>query len=221
MVSNIKGNVLTYTGNLVNVTTLGVDDVNFEDIAVSLSNTCRFVGHIGRFYSNAQHSLFVAALIGTYKDATPMDQFQGLLHDGSEAYLSDIMSPIKELLELAGYRKLEKRVQGVIYEKFSLPAEMTEFVKKADSQALHIEGCLQTNKNPSLKIWTNHKYNIQLWSAKKVFKKYYHFFDVLLKNYNKWRNKKDTKKINMSLNPWGLRTAKDLEEGNKLNDGND
>jgi len=39
-----------------------------------------------------------------------------LLHEGSEAYLSDITRPVKE--HLPNYKKIEKRLQDTIYEKF-------------------------------------------------------------------------------------------------------
>ncbi len=89
-----------------------VDQINIGDIAVALSRMPRFGGHALIDYNVALHSLLVAAL-------TPNPfKLAGLLHDGSEAYMGDIVSPLKHLDCMAGYRRKEEEIQGLIYEKF-------------------------------------------------------------------------------------------------------
>jgi 5'-deoxynucleotidase YfbR-like HD superfamily hydrolase len=38
-----------------------------------------------------------------------------LLHDASEAYISDINSPVKKLPQLNGYKEIEANIQKSIY----------------------------------------------------------------------------------------------------------
>lgn len=103
-----------------------VTDVRLIDIAHGLAHLCRFAGQTKRFYSVAQHSVIVSHL------CPPDLALYGLLHDGSEAYLVDITVPVKVDRALAGYRAIEERVQGVIYERFGLAHEEPAEVKRLD-----------------------------------------------------------------------------------------
>lgn len=108
------------------------EDVNAKDIAYALANQCRFNGHVP-FFSVAEHSVAVAARL------PPALQLAGLMHDGAEAYLSDIPSPIKQFLP--DYQAMEEKVQRVIYEKFQIvlsPEDIKE-IKAADKDATATE----------------------------------------------------------------------------------
>ena len=70
-------------------------EVRLEDIAGSLAHTCRFGGHCQRFYSVAEHSLYVARELADHGERV---QAYGLLHDAGEAYVGDIPRPVKSQL---------------------------------------------------------------------------------------------------------------------------
>ena len=55
--------VSTYLGNRFYPLEPRIDDVAIEDIAHGLAYQCRFNGQTSAFYSVAQHSLIVAALV--------------------------------------------------------------------------------------------------------------------------------------------------------------
>ena len=63
--------------------------IDIYDIAHSLSHVCRANGHMKHFYSVAQHSMACAreAVERGYDKAIVLGC---LLHDGSEAYMSDV-----------------------------------------------------------------------------------------------------------------------------------
>jgi 5'-nucleotidase len=109
-----------------------VEDVCMEDIANALSCICRFGGHLTTHYSVAQHSVLVS-------DHLPWNlAAQGLMHDASEAYLGDVISPLKPFL--SGYDEMESRVMRCIGEAFGLVLEpLPSAVHEADSAALHTE----------------------------------------------------------------------------------
>ena len=69
----------------------------------------------------------------------PEDALWGLLHDASEAYLSDVPAPLKELPPLEAYRAAERSLQGTIAARFGLAPEQPASVTAADRDMLRIE----------------------------------------------------------------------------------
>lgn len=96
-----------------------------EDIAHSLSLQCRFNGHTNEFYSVAEHSVYVAELADMYMQrqgngiADPKILLTALLHDAHEAYLGDVISPVKAVLGTS-YSLLEDRINRVIEDRFGI-----------------------------------------------------------------------------------------------------
>ncbi len=124
-------------GKKVNLRDLQEDDIDsVEDIARTLSNLCRFGGRGLSFYSVAEHSVLVSRILDDQTN-DPELAMQGLLHDAGEAYVQDIVSPVKYTLQ--DYLELEAQVERVLFEKFGLPYPMTSVVKEADIEALSIE----------------------------------------------------------------------------------
>src|SRR5580704_10754039 len=79
------------------------------DIAHALSHICRFNGHTDFHYSVAQHCCLLAAYADNVLDASPIDCLQTLMHDAPEAYLCDIVRPVKK--RLPDYREAEKNIE--------------------------------------------------------------------------------------------------------------
>ncbi|MDP4153405.1 MAG: phosphohydrolase, partial [Bacillota bacterium] len=93
------------------------EDINIIDIAHALSMLCRANGHMTQFFSVGQHSINCAAE-AKKRGFSDRIQFACLLHDASEAYISDITRPVKAVLE--SYREIEKELQKIIYDKFNI-----------------------------------------------------------------------------------------------------
>ncbi len=89
--------------------------INIEDIAHSLSMLCRANGHFPTFYSVGQHSINCMQEACARGYSTRV-QLACLLHDGSEAYLSDVTRPVKQ--ELPVYKEIEEPLQAMIWEKW-------------------------------------------------------------------------------------------------------
>lgn len=114
----------TLSGKHFNFLNITPDSICIDDIAGALSNICRFTGHLQDFYSVAQHSVHASYLV-------PAEYaLEALMHDAAEAYCNDISAPLKGLLP--DYRAIEHSVDSVIRQKFRLPSEMSNSVKRAD-----------------------------------------------------------------------------------------
>lgn len=63
----------------------------------------------------------------------------GLIHDSSEAYLSDIARPLKEQDEYAKYRENEAFLQGMIYSKHGMDPKEPRELKEVDYRLCNTE----------------------------------------------------------------------------------
>jgi hypothetical protein len=125
-IETIGGRIFHYLGD-------DTDGIAIDDIAGALSKCCRYTGHCNKFYSVAEHSFFVSLHV-------PREfALEGLLHDASEAYLSDIASPVKQLMP--EYKAIEDKIMARIAKKFNLEADFHKSpdVKEADWAMLMTE----------------------------------------------------------------------------------
>lgn len=109
------GSIETASGKYADLLALKEDQVDIDDIATSLSQICRFNGHLPSFYSVAEHCVRVAWwLIDNGQSSTVA--LTGLLHDASEAYVGDMMRPLKRLKEIETvFKPIEDHVMSVIH----------------------------------------------------------------------------------------------------------
>lgn len=129
----------TYSGNKFFPLDARPEEVKIEDIAHALSLICRYGGHARQFYSVSQHSRHVAELLAkTHGDDTLT--LQGLIHDATEAYLGDMVRPLK--LSMPEYCSIEERLDAVIHEALEVPYPCFEdraIIKWADNTLLMTE----------------------------------------------------------------------------------
>lgn len=89
--------------------------IAIDDIAHSLSQLCRYNGHTRRFYSVAEHSVLISEAV------PPCDALWGLLHDASEAYLGDLIRPVKAFVP--GFADREAVMLAAIARAFGLAGD--------------------------------------------------------------------------------------------------
>lgn len=116
-----------------------LEQIVIEDIAHPLSLMTRANGHFPQFYSVGQHSIQCAkeAIARGYEEELVL---ACLLHDASEAYLSDITRPVKKNMPV--YREIEAVLQNAIFQKFlgKLPDEAQMIcIKDVDDTCLYQE----------------------------------------------------------------------------------
>lgn len=123
--------IKTFSGKHFYYDRINKDNIDINDIAVSLSNICRFAGHLSHFYSVAQHAVLCSQLV-------PQEfAFEALMHDATEAYCQDIPAPLKRLLP--DYKRMEEKIDAVIREKYGLPPVMST------PRNMPISSCWQPN----------------------------------------------------------------------------
>lgn len=115
--------------------------ITVADIAHSLARICRYGGRCHTFYSVAQHSVHVAHLVAEDRPDLAM---HGLLHDAAEAYLGDVVQPLKQHLRFVGpwgsisfqevESQLERHIRGQLGLR-ELTAPEAAYVKAADREA--------------------------------------------------------------------------------------
>lgn len=116
-------------------------DVDPKDIAHALSLLCRYNGHVDRFYSVAEHCVLMSEYVEEHHG--PELALWALLHDATEAYVGDMIRPLK--VHMPAYREAEDRVMWTIAYRFRLlrsgraTAELPPEVKQADSRILLTE----------------------------------------------------------------------------------
>lgn len=108
------------------------DDVDPSDVAHALSLICRYGGHVRRFYSVAEHCVLMSRVVPEHVALT------ALLHDAAEAYVGDMVRPLK--YQLPAYQSAEAEVLRAIAVRFDAPAlarpELPALVKEADNRIL-------------------------------------------------------------------------------------
>jgi hypothetical protein len=126
----------TYSGRKFHLFDARPEDVHIEDIAHALALCNRFAGHTTRPYSVAQHSVMMAR---TFAPGSPERKW-ALLHDAAEAYIGDMVRPLKRHDDMEPFRALEQRLLAVICERFGLPIDLVlAAVDEADQAMLRSE----------------------------------------------------------------------------------
>lgn len=101
-------------------------DIYIEDIAHALGMVCRYAGHCLRFYSVAEHCVLLSRTVD------PEHARWALLHDAAEAYVGDMVRPLKH--QMPEYQAVEDRLIEVIALQFGLEGDMPAQVKEHDTQ---------------------------------------------------------------------------------------
>jgi hypothetical protein len=126
---------ITASGALIDLLTPDPAMVDVRDIAHSLARLCRWNGHVrAPILSVAQHSVMVSEVV------PPALALAGLLHDAAEAYLGDVIGPLKPLFP--AFVDLERRWALVIGERFGLGTQLADLapeVVEADARMLATE----------------------------------------------------------------------------------
>lgn len=137
--------MLTFTGRDFFPLNPRIEDIDPVDIAHALSLICRFGGHVRDFYSVAEHCVVMSFAVA------PQNALWALLHDATEAYVGDMVRPLKQAMP--EYCAVEDNLMRVICDRFGLSDQCPAEVKLADTRILHDERNAFMTKSP--KPWSS------------------------------------------------------------------
>lgn len=171
--------IQTITGKHFSPLDPRVEDISIHDIAWSLAKLCRFNGHTVSFYSVAQHCVIGSELVECEDENLAL---AFLLHDASEAYLGDLVRPLKSSPEFAAYLEIEKRLQSVIETAFRVSFNHP-IIQKIDLELLATERRdLMGNSSykwPTDELAKPLEFQIKPWGWKKAAHSYIRKFITL------------------------------------------
>ena len=137
-ICTIVGNTIKVrAGHYVDLLDPDPSTLEIESIASSLSKICRYGGHCKYFYSVAEHCVMCCKL--AREDEQSQDFIRALLlHDASEAYLGDMVKPLK--VALRDYQGVEANFEKIVSKAFNVDLlGHHQTIKKYDLELLKIE----------------------------------------------------------------------------------
>lgn len=124
----------TFSGKKISLTAPSPSDIEIVDIAVGLSQQCRYAGQVWPFYSVAEHSVLVSLMMPQRHSGQAFKgiEFKALMHDAPEFILGDIIRPVKR--RIVHYDVLENRVMDAVCERYGITINVAEWaqIKAAD-----------------------------------------------------------------------------------------
>lgn len=120
--------IQTFVGEMFDVFNPDPALIHVKDISHALSMICRYGGHSREFYSVAEHCVLMSKHFESQGDKNLARC--ALLHDASEAYMGDVVRPLKMQLPL--YRNVEDTLHAHIFHRFGLEPHLPPKIKEAD-----------------------------------------------------------------------------------------
>lgn len=118
-------------------------EFTISDIAHALSHICRFAGHTPYHYSVAQHSVYVSQLVDEE------DKLAALLHDAAEAFIGDMVRPLKQIMP--EFREMERRIEVAVFSRFGLKLTNVFQIGQPNIISAYIHPAIKAADNAMLK----------------------------------------------------------------------
>jgi hypothetical protein len=144
-----------------------------DKVAFALSKQARYNGHTGNknsnnfgFYSVAQHSVMMSQSILFTTGNVDLAK-QALLHDSGEAFVGDVIQPLKKSLG-DKVKSIEDNIEKIIMEKFGLPFPLDPLIKMVDLNIAEFEMTILLRKNSHIPF--------DYWSPEKSYNEFINMY---------------------------------------------
>lgn len=119
----LNGTIKVAAGHYVDLQNPDPATIDLRSIAAALSKICRFGGHCPKFYSVAEHCCLMYRLAKGDRFGMPYGWIRKclleiLLHDATEAYVGDMVRPLKVTMPQFG--EAERRIERAIEKAYGL-----------------------------------------------------------------------------------------------------
>lgn len=133
----IKNTIKVSAGHYVDLASPDPETIEIKSIAAALSKTCRFGGHCPKYYTVAEHCIHAVGL--AFQDHVTCDVLRTiLLHDATEAYVGDVVKPLKAMLP--EYQVIESNIEQAVSARFNVDfVRYGDVVKRYDRLMLKAE----------------------------------------------------------------------------------
>jgi len=133
----LNNTIKVSAGHYVDLANPDPSTIEVKSIAAALSKVCRFGGHCPQFYSVAEHCIHATAMAcseGYTGDAL----IAVFLHDAAEAYIGDMVKPLK--VTMPQYGEAEQRIEAAIQAAFGVDfSKWMDVIKRFDRAMLKAE----------------------------------------------------------------------------------
>lgn len=133
----IKNTIKVSAGHYVDLASPDPETIDIKSIAAALSKTCRFGGHCPKYYTVAEHCFHAVGLAA--QDQLGGDVLRAiLLHDATEAYVGDVVKPLKAMLP--EYQIIESNIEQAVATRFNVDfIRHNDLIKRYDRLMLKAE----------------------------------------------------------------------------------
>jgi len=133
----INNTIKVASGHYIDLRDPQPSQIDIQSVAAGLSKICRFAGQCPEFYSVAEHSI-LAYRLACWR-GIPNEALKAvLLHDAGEAYIGDMVKPLK--IMLPEYQVVESRMEAAIEARFGVEfAAWRDVIKRFDRAMLKAE----------------------------------------------------------------------------------
>lgn len=133
----VGNTIRLFSGGYLDLLDPDPETFTIRDIACGLSKICRFGGQIEQWYSVAEHSIWCAHQAADDRHGFDV-QLACLMHDAAEAFVGDVVKPLKMLLP--EYAEIERGMEAAIARKFGIDFDAhKEIIREIDHAMLIAE----------------------------------------------------------------------------------
>jgi len=133
----LNNTIKVSAGHYVDLANPDPATIEVRSIAAALSKVCRFGGHCPQFYSVAEHCIHATAMACS-EGYTGDSLIAVFLHDAAEAYIGDMVKPLK--VTMPQYGEAEQRIEAAIQAAFGVDfAKWMDVIKRFDRAMLKAE----------------------------------------------------------------------------------
>lgn len=110
--------IKVFKGQYIDLANPDPQDIEMHSIATALARICRYGGHSPKYLSVAEHCYHATRL--AMQDGQSDEVLRAVfLHDASEAYMGDLVAPLKQIIG-EEYGDLERKMEHAISERFGV-----------------------------------------------------------------------------------------------------